>query len=512
MKLKISIFLIATLLGAASCIESWESHYNEFPETVNISVWDAMQTDSEISDFIQILKDFQYDTLFNSDMAYTLFVPTNEALDYFRSENEIDKLLIDYLITPHFVKSVDIKDKRKIQTLGEKFALFSRNGNKIHFDGVPILKESPLYRNGKYFIMEEVTHVKPNLYEYFTDKNTFLTNFIDSQDSIIIDRVNSKPIGFDENGNTVYDTVAIIFNQFYEDFFPFNKEFRNQTATVVFPEEEYYREALSFMAQNMNVPGFVDYRDIPIEWQHDILIPLLLDQGVFENLLEPENFLKEPERDTLKLKNIRGDSIAVFYTPVEKVILSNGYAYNYKNFQVPDSLYMGTTRFEAEWLLRKTGVNRYAWHNWVKVKSDLPFNPVKNFNNRASNDSTINVLFPKGYTGNFSVEFYSRNLFPRKYLMVVNTIMNIGGIYDVYVNDKLVQSFDYYDFLRFGGYNYGVTGIRYNPNGNFNKFDMLVDNITEYGRVKIRFEYKAPSSIASNGLIIDYIDFIPVDK
>jgi hypothetical protein len=39
---------------------------------------------------------------------------------------------------------------------------------------------------------------------------------------------------------------------------------------------------------------------------------------------------------------------------------------------------------------------------------------------------------------------------------------------------------------------------------------MVVDNIPEYSRVKIKMEYKGPSSgLPSNGLILDYIDFIP---
>jgi hypothetical protein len=94
--------------------------------------------------------------------------------------------------------------------------------------------------------------------------------------------------------------------------------------------------------------------------------------------------------------------------------------------------------------------------------------------------------------------------------MVIMTHMDVGGIYDVYVNDELVTTFDYYTFIRLRGLNWSVTGARYLPQGRFNKFDCWVENITEYGIAKIKFEYKGPSTmVVTNGLVIDYIEFIP---
>jgi hypothetical protein len=95
--------------------------------------------------------------------------------------------------------------------------------------------------------------------------------------------------------------------------------------------------------------------------------------------------------------------------------------------------------------------------------------------------------------------------------MVVNTHMDIGGIYDIFIDDELVKTFDYYDFVRWRGLSFSVTGERYLPVGRFNRFDMYVDNIEEYSRPRIRFEYKAPGFVPSNGLVIDYVEFIPAN-
>lgn len=510
MKLKLVLYLAIVLAVSASCTKEWDDHYNEYPEAVDQNVWEAMTNDPEISEFIQILKELEYDTLFLSDISYTLFVPTNDALSQYENVNEIDTSLINYHISSHFIQSGNITGKRQIQTLTKKFALFEKYGTESQLDGIPVKSESPLYKNGKYFIIDQVAEPRPNLYQYFVVNNPVLREYIDSQDSIILDKERSKPIGFDEDGNTIYDTVSVIFNKFEDEYFPVKTEFRNQGATIVFPLKEDYEDALTFMAQDMDI-GFTDYNDIPMDWQQKVLIPHLLDQGVFENRLEPEEFMWESEKDTAKLKNILGDSIPIFYTPVDKAICSNGYAYNYDDFMIPDSLYSGSSKFEAELLLEETGINRYAWYDNVTVTSDEPFQPFQDFNSTASNDSIIRVSFPKGYDGKFSLEFKTHSLFPRKYVMIVKTHMDIGGIYEIYVNDELVKTFDYYDYVRFRGLMYSVTGERYLPDGRFNKFDMYVDNIDTYSKAKIRFEYKEPGNVTSNGLVIDYIDFIPAD-
>lgn len=511
MKLNSGIYAVVLLLLLFSCTKEWEDHYDVYGESVDQNFWEAMSADSRVSEFVKILKEFQYDTLFQSDIPYTVFAPSNEALAQFSGSANIDTTLLNYHIVTHFIQSGSISGKRKVQTLSKKYALFERNGNKTSLDGIELTQESPLYRNGKYFVLDEVARPLPNLYEYFVVNNPVLRDYIDSQDSIILDRERSKPIGFDENGNTIYDSVKIVYNKFEAKYFPVSMELRNISATIVFPKKDDYENALTDMALRLNIPSYNSYTDIPIEWQEDVLVPHLLDQGVFLNMLEPEEFIWESEDDTLKLQNILGDSIQILYQPVEKTICSNGYAYNYQSFVIPDSLFSGSSRFEAEWLLDETGLNRYAWYNFVKVNSSQTFSPLQEFIGTASNDSIVRVLFPKGYNGNYSVEFYTKSVFPRKYAMEIATHMDIGGVYDIYVNDELVKTFDYYDFVRYRGVIPSVIpGKRYIPKGRFNSFDMVVDNIQEYSRVKIKIVYKGPSSgLSSNGLVLDYIDFIP---
>jgi hypothetical protein len=505
---KIGIAGIIFVLSLVGCSKDWDEHYNTTAPMSNINVWDALQKDENLSSFVNYLKEYKYDTLFLTNNTYTIFAPDNEAFTEFLASRTVNKAILDYHISTFFIQSGAIQGNRKIQTLAEKFALFVNDPLGIFLDEVPIEFESPLYKNGKYFKLNKVALPKPNLYEYISETNPVLKRYIDSQDSVIVDKELSRPIGFDEHGNTIYDTVAIIYNEFEDKFFPVKEEFRYHTATIVFPKEENYNNALTNMALSMNC-GYNDYNDIPMEWQDEILIPYLLEHGVFENMVEQQEFLEETVKDTIKMKNILGDSIVIDYVPSEKTICSNGYAYNYQDFVVPDTLYAAPTRMEAEMLTRDAGGNRYFWNDDVTVVNDVSYPPFQEFVSTASNDSILKVNFTKGYKGNYSVEFNVDNLFPRRYLMVFRTHMYVGGIYDIYVNDQLVKTIDYYAYVLNKGIYYSVTGKRYLPQGSYNKFDCWLDNLTEYGKAKVRIVYTGPGTVLYNGLVLDYIEFIP---
>ncbi len=512
MKFKIGILTIGVLIiFITGCNKEWDNHYNIYPDTVDQNVWDAMQNDPKISEFVQVLKDYKLDTLFESDIAYTVFAPTNEALSNFVGFSAFNDVIIKYHVASHFINASSIEGKRKVQTLTEKFALFEKNGNSMKIDGIEIDFQSPLYRNGKYFIMDEVVEPNPNLYEYYDFTNPILSDYIDLQDTIILDKEKSKPLGFDEDGNTIYDTVSTVENKFEWEYFPVKQEFRTLSATIVFPLEEDYQEALNVMAESLG-GIYHDHTDIPIEWQNDILMPHLLKQGVFLNMIEREDFIWDSPTDTVKLLNVLGDSIVITYVPTDQELCSNGYAYNYEDFEIPDSLYNGGNKYEGEWLLEETGLNKFSWYEFVNVQSTLPMFPLKEKVAKASNDSIMRVPFPKGYADDFSVEFRGPRLFPRKYVMVIRTHMDIGGIYDIYVNDELVRTFDYYDYILYRGILPSVTGERFKPEGRFNKFDMWVNSIVEYGRPKIKIVYKGPGFVLSNGLVMDYVEFIPVEE
>jgi len=512
MKSKISIIILAFALSVIGCTETWDEHYNKQPETINMNVWDAIKSKSELSRFVELMVKYKYDTLFLTNDTYTIFAPDNAAIEELMKTEDIGTTILNYHISLHYIKPVDIQGKRKLQTLAEKYSTFENINGTPTVDGIVLKEESPLYLNGKFFVLGKVATPKLNLYEYFAQNTPYLKKYIDKKDSIILDKEKSRPIGFDDNGNTVYDSVSIKVNLFELMYFPVSEEYRNWTATIVMPKKSKYENGLTQMAQKLG-GSFSDYTDIPVKWQEEVLIPHLIKHGVFLNMLEPNEF-KDISVLTKKKKynmvNIQGDSIVCNYRPVDSYLSSNGVFYDYANFAIPDSLFSGAEKFEGEWLAYQTGANKFAWKKNVTVTSTTFFDVQKSLvKGQASNDSILIVNFSKGYKGTYKVQFKGSNLFPRKYRVVVSTHMDIGGIYDIYINDQLVKNFDYYEYVRTRGLLKSVTGATFIPKGRYNKFDFYIDNITEYGRPNIRFDYKGPGSAPGNGLVIDLIEFIP---
>lgn len=506
------LLLLLGFVGIVGCQKQWDDHYNTYEETVNQNVWEVLQSKPEFSDFVSALKLFHIDTVFNSDIPYTIFAPTNDAIKKFTGKSGFNEVIVAYHLSSTIINTSSIPGQRQVQTLTDKYALFNRNGAEVTIDNVKVSAESPLYVNGRIFTLGEVISPLPNLYEFYQFTNPVLSNYIDKQDTLILDKEKSKPIGFDEEGNTVYDTVAIIANKFEMKYFPVKHEYRNLASTIVFPKEEDYREALNVVANSLG-GTYNDYSDIPIEWQENVLVPFILHKGVFLNRIEPEEFVWKSPTDTVKMLNVLGDSVVIDYKPVDKSICSNGYAYNYESFVIPDSLYNGGTKIEGEDLLKVAGFNKYAWSDSVVYRSDIPLTPLQEFVPDASNDSIIRVSFPKGHKGAFSVEFKTPRLFPRRYYAVFSTHMDIGGIYKFYVNGVLAKTFDYYTFVTSRGViNSVIPGKRYVAKGRFNKFDFWVDNIASYGSAVVKIEYSGPGNVLSNGFVMDNMEFIPAPK
>jgi hypothetical protein len=519
---KLILSLAAIVILLTGCKEDWEEHYNTPPETVDKNMWEVIQTVPELSKYVEYMQEFEFDTLFEKGATYTLCIPNNDAFDAFITTEEVTDTVLNYHISAHFVQSGNIVGTNKVQMIAEKYVLFEHYNNTSLFDGIPLEFESPLYLNGKYFIMGEVAKPKPNLFEYYAFSNPILKSYILDKDSIILDKEKSRPIGFNDNGETEYDTVSVIYNEFEEFYFPVREEFRNKTATMVFPKAEDYNAALDIMAATLG-DLYQDYKDIPLDWQNDILIPYLLEHGVFENSLTETDFIQSG-RDSLKLKNILGDSIVIEYQVADKFICSNGVSFNYQDFAIPDTLFKGSVRIETEWYVKETGISKYTWREEITdVSSSTPFIVVADSVPTASNDSLIHIDFGQGYSGNYSVSFKIDKLFPREYLMVVKTKGSWGAVFEVYINDVLIRTIDY-DTYHTGGsnlyYHTGVTGIKYKndqpkkPTGGV-FWDALASYNDPYGETVITFKYVrdcVSPSVINNGLYIDYIDFIPLNN
>jgi hypothetical protein len=411
-----------------------------------------------------------------------------------------------YLITPmlFMVRTVEDGQYRRLKTLSEKYALIQNLGYSYYFDGTEITGISPLYRDGKYYEISGVVKPKPNLYEFLKWNNPAIQRYIDTQDSIILDKEKSKPLGFNEQGKTVYDSVTTVINLYEEKYFTITEEYRDIFATLVIPDQATYELAMDDMAKTLG-GTFQSHEDIPVDWQNNLLIPVLLHKGTYGGLMYPVDFEKE------KVTNIVGDSILIDFEidPASMFICSNGLTYKYASFTIGDTLYRERT-LEAESVCDSVGLKRFSWHDdKVLVEGNKSFQPVEQKVMLASNDSIVSVDFDRNYQGEYAISFTIKYVFPGKHRLVWRTNYRITGRYSIYANGEKVglgisenEEYDTYNLIN--GF-FSVMGYKLYPDRQgFCSVDGWVET-AEYGNVTIKLEYQGPGKSSENGLLIDYI-------
>jgi len=508
------LLLLIVLIGA--CSKDWEQHYGDIDKTVNVKLWDTLKTIDKFSEFVRLIEHYDLDTVLKSPNIKTVFIPSNEAVnDYLNSDTSGCFETLKYHIIGRFFTIQDVISDYYLQTSSEKYARIENFGNTYFFDGIVISDSvpSPLLLDGRYYEINHVALPKPNIYQYIKRNSPAIASYIDLQDTALLDVFSSKPIGINENGETVYDSVINIINRFEEEYFGISEEYRTISATLLIPDSLNYNAALDAMAGNLG-GAMNSYKDIPGQWQNEVLIPYILNKGVYWGDVDPLEF------DLPKLANIKGDSIVIDFEidPTSRYSCSNGIVYDYNSFIVPDELYAQNIH-EGEWLCKKLG-GQYSWDiDKVKLEGNNSFQPVKQLFTGGSNDTIISAEFGKNYTGEYAINFSIPNVFPRTYRFVWKTNFRTSGIYSIYINGEIIllgdsgfytdnEQLDIFDLSN--GF-YSALGYKVWPdNSGFIEVDGMVNNVIDYGEVEVRIEYRGSGNASVNGLNMDYVALLPL--
>ena len=493
--------MLGVLVMITGCKKEWDDHFLPAEPTVNLPMWDQLKENSTYSTFIAYMETTHLDSIFMGNQQYTLFIPSNQAFESAPDSIEINTFILNHLISANVLNIRNVEQFRKLQTRSGKFAFIEHNQGEYSFDGIKIISSSPLYLDGRYYELNQLPLAKPNFYEYFDTRLSVMKDYVDSQDSVYLDRALSTPIGFDENGDIIYDSVFTIKNLFESYYFPVSLESRQDFATFILFTQSQYESALDEMAQNFG-GDFQSHEDIPQEWQDRVLLPTFLDNGVFKDILTIDQ-LSDPN-----LININGDFVDLDIGNIDtasQVLCSNGVMYHFKEFSVPENLYLGENRIEGEWLIDSVGQGKYAWKDHVTVIG-ANVEPTESMTDLASGGSMVSVVLGRNFSEPYSVEFAFQDIFPGRHRLEWRANYRPSGVYAVFVNDQQVGQFDMYNFR----YSIpSVTGERFAPESGFNRVDFWVDNLTEYGDVKVRFEFVDGGISADNGFNIDYVSLIP---
>ena len=158
------LFLLIIITAFTYCTKEWEEHYGGVERSVNVKMWDTLQTMDKYSEFVKYMKLIKLDTVIISSNTKTLFIPDNDAFnEYFSGDTTGFTETMSYHIVPTFymLRNIEKNSSTRIKTLAGKFGLIQNSDNIFYLDGVEIVYSSQLYLDGKYYEIEQIVKPKP---------------------------------------------------------------------------------------------------------------------------------------------------------------------------------------------------------------------------------------------------------------------------------------------------------------------------------------------------------------
>jgi hypothetical protein len=466
------VLLVFVVLQFSSCEDPWADHYYSVPEKVNMKLWDALKEEDRYASFVQYLEEHSLDTLLKDDLSYTLFIPSDSALKSIPDTiTNIEEILRYHILESLFIGDNQFKEKQLLTMLG-KYVIFDPGvgSGSSSFDEIPIIKSSPLYLDGRFYELKDLAFPRPNLYEYVAQNNSFMKGYIDSKDSIYMDKELSTPVAFDELGNTVFDTVFGLVNTFEYKYFPISEEHRSKRATFILFTQEQLDEGMDEMAGNINLTSGAD---IPDRWKSEVLMPALLKSAILKDELEYTDLMK----DTLTTIN---DQTVVFdhtlVDPGSRYGCSNGVAFLYNHLTIPDSLYLGRLKIEGESLVDSVGLS-YQWKDELNLPGETNGLPSSIVSAYGSGGKVLSVRLASDLS--FSVEFKIKNVLPMPYRFLWRGNASYAGNFQIYINDEPIgeEVFDSFDFFQKKIWSVKDGIIFRKDQGNYNSKDFWVNRI-----------------------------------
>lgn len=356
------LFIVSGLL--AGCEDKWDEHYSVYPvNSTEVTVY-AGKVDSyiagnaDLSTLNNMLKAYKLlDQIATKNQQYTILAYTNETLASAQIEDSLyflNTCISDIALAPNKLtdglqllmwnsKPLEVKLIEPGTKAGE---------TAITIGGSTVV-EAIQTDNGYIYVMDQPIYAPKSLYEYLTslgEDYSMFKSMVLQYEMKVFDADKSTPVGIDETGNTIYDSVFTAKNTFYDRYTDrhhttikwdmFNEFY---SSTMLLPTNEIYTEARQTAYDNVRgalgkEPDSGDSLRIE-EW--------LLGAFFFSEKLTPEQltgtedlygvaYFKESESTSPGGAQWRPSVQEVdVNNPIE---LSNGVAYRIKKMKVPNNV------------------------------------------------------------------------------------------------------------------------------------------------------------------------------
>lgn len=346
---KIISRLFVLLLLFTGCQDDWSDYYkdSEGGETdesgATANLLEQLKSVPEYSEFVKLLEETKISEELTRNQVLTVWAPTNATLPAdVATMSEKDKAtLCKNHINYVALYNTKLTDGKVIKTLAGKNLTVTENGaDHFSFDGQEVTKLNQKCTNGVIHEISGWLVPRKNIFEYILEAGPEYSIIRDSllaRCDTVFKPGMSFPLGVDELGNTIYDSVFVVENSLLE----YNSDIRSEDDefTMFLPTDEcihnmyeemenYFASSGSYMTNRDSVRFF--------GW----ILHSIIHQGKIENytgtFTSPYGYEWRTEKQLI--------------APGGYKSFSNGYVYDLEKIHIPKLMYLSTVRCYATYL------------------------------------------------------------------------------------------------------------------------------------------------------------------
>jgi uncharacterized surface protein with fasciclin (FAS1) repeats len=241
-----SIILFAGLLLSQSCKNEWDNHYkNELKGSGTVMLANYIHMQPDLSTFYKMLTLTGYDTILNQSQTYTVWAPTNDALqnvDLTDTKSVLD--IVKNHIARFSISTSNVYSQPEyVKMLNGKLIQFSLDNSGYQFGGCALTSSDMLVANGILHVISSYEPFLANIWEYInrTPGLDSMNAYLKSQVKKVFYPDASIELYVDSLGNRIYDSVFIETNVFLNKIGHINTE--DSIYTAILPNNTAWNEA-----------------------------------------------------------------------------------------------------------------------------------------------------------------------------------------------------------------------------------------------------------------------------
>ncbi|MCD7711106.1 MAG: fasciclin domain-containing protein [Porphyromonadaceae bacterium] len=360
--------LLLAVCGWTACNDTWDDYYDEGASVSNVdttmtrldcSIIEFFQTHDEYSAFYNLLDKVGGVSSLEEDQELTVWAVNNAIIDsvsatYTEGTLDTDTSRIKYHVNYLGYNKSQMKDGLRLKTLtGIYIAVTVDEAGDIYANTSKVI-DTYLLNNGVVYIIDDLMSARLNLYEYIKQLGNDYSMYRDSILAYSVEQFDaskSTPIGVDKTGNTIYDSVFVVYNPLF-DTTEINSEFKQFTCFI--PNNDVMQACLATMNETYIGIGKAEQEDPPSpEYPYLGLSDVQLAYNwikratIFEGTLSAEEASEDDIYSAFdkQWKNTDQDGNPVQVIDTENPVeLSNGRVYWVENLKVPINVLI--TRFK----------------------------------------------------------------------------------------------------------------------------------------------------------------------